>query len=75
MIFFCKLEFWTIFLPENSLEQEEDLGDLEDDGDVTEPYDPNTYRLTPLLYSPGPKRKDNHEKQGTVEIYILYIVC
>lgn len=50
---------------DNSLEQEEELADLVDDHDaVTEPYDPSTYRLTPLLYSPPQKRKDDHETKG-----------
>lgn len=50
---------------DNSLEQEEELEDLVDDhDDVTDPYDPNTYRLTPLLYSPPQKRRDDHETKG-----------
>lgn len=40
----------------------EDL--VDDHDDVTEPYDPNTYRLTPLLYSPPQKRRDDHETKG-----------
>lgn len=40
----------------------EDL--VDDHDDVTDPYDPNTYRLTPLLYSPPQKRRDDHETKG-----------
>ncbi|XP_061177180.1 uncharacterized protein LOC133185904 [Saccostrea echinata] len=48
---------------DNSVEQEEDSSD--DHNDVTEPYDPNTYRLTPLLYSPSQNRRNpSHEEQG-----------
>lgn len=54
------------------MEQEEELEDLVDDhDDVTDPYDPNTYRLTPLLYSPPQKRRDDHEAKGIKLFNIL----
>lgn len=47
----------------------EDL--VDDHDDVTDPYDPNTYRLTPLLYSPPQKRRDDHETKGIKLFNIL----
>lgn len=48
----------------------EDL--VDDHDDVTEPYDPNTYRLTPLLYSPPQKRRDDHETKGIKKTYLRF---